>query len=1054
MAKNTLSSKAGSNLGFLNKVIGEAKRKKTREPESDYGETFRDYGLLGVAAKATYRAVTGQPIRKQKSKKGADFDNSDFFNRIRDIYNDELQLNVPTLIENALENPTGTFKRETYVLNQKLDRLNDTAIEIKNLLKNKDKAAGAGAGEEDDSTIWDDMFGGDDIDIDIDRRRRRRPRGRGRGRFGRGVRGLGRGIGRMFGRGGAAVAAGVAGGAAAGVVGKNAAQVAAEAMGKSTATQVAETGTKAVARESLEAGVKTTAKKNLGSIIAKVVGPKLASTAAKAIPGVGLVTGLGFGVYRYLQGDTTGAAAEIASGAASTIPLAGTAASLVGSVGLAARDVYKEMYGVFPEEDDASVRDERMTEIKDEVTNYVKGFSGTATETGGNPAATELRKQQAEEDSDQLKLEAQRTQDMAARMGILSGDVSAKLEGGVPTVINGKPVPDELYTDEQREKIKMAREMRASMNGNADLPAVGASPISGTVNGFPIPGGQPSAPISETAAEKSKDPVLVIPTALAAGTYYLTTDKPTRTMDVTTGISRAMSVGGVGGRASGSMSMASGTTATGKAGALPTATPAGITPSVTVPSATPAGGGGGGAIAPVPQAMTTGQQLSQMTQQSAPSRGGGAAPSAMGTGGGGVVTGDTISARTGPMTSVTRGPSRGAGQTAATAPSAPTAKEVSEGYAGLGSLSATYESGKKGSSAVGFDSTGGTSFGKYQIATRTGTMNKFLEYAKENNPEVYERLKAAGNPDSGKNGAFAQEWKNLVAEGKMGSMEHDFIKASHYDVAMGSVKDESLKKMINDNPALQDVMWSTSVQHGPGQKGGASGIFNKVYKPGMTSDELIREVYAERRTKFGSSTANVQASVQARFTDEERRALAMNANPPPNAAPTATASKAPSSDTPAPTATEAKGQMSDEQIKKIMDSPEQVKPGEETMAASEIKKGFESTTPPPDAPKAAAAPVPTPNPGRAIPSQARAPDPMQQMMGMVQTFMGGQGGMPNTTQPTPLPKGIGDFAFRKGEMPWGMSKTMSRDSQGVTTMFDPAGGAAGIFAGGGQEAFQ
>lgn len=204
------------------------------------------------------------------------------------------------------------------------------------------------------------------------------------------------------------------------------------------------------------------------------------------------------------------------------------------------------------------------------------------------------------------------------------------------------------------------------------------------------------------------------------------------------------------------------------------------------------------------------------------------------------------------------------------------------GYAGLGSLSAQYESGKRGSSAIGFDSTGGTSYGKYQIASRTGTMNNFLEYAKTQNPEVYERLKGAGASDTGStSGQFVNEWKKLVAEGKMGNLEHDFIKASHYDKAMEKIKDPELRKMIEQNPALQDVMWSTAVQHGPAdKKGGAAQIFNQAYKPGMSSEDLIKGVYSSRRTKFGSSSSKVQASVQARFDDEQKKALAMNKNPP------------------------------------------------------------------------------------------------------------------------------------------------------------------------------
>jgi hypothetical protein len=191
---------------------------------------------------------------------------------------------------------------------------------------------------------------------------------------------------------------------------------------------------------------------------------------------------------------------------------------------------------------------------------------------------------------------------------------------------------------------------------------------------------------------------------------------------------------------------------------------------------------------------------------------------------------------------------------------------------GLGSLAARYESGGKGSEAVGYDSTGGTSFGKYQIATKTGTMDQFMKFLQKDNPEAYERLMAAGPADSGKDGKFAQEWKSLAKDGKLGDSEHKFIKATHYDKAMTGLGDATLQEMISKSGALQEVMWSTSVQHGAG---GAKKIFESAFQKGMSEEELIKAVYASRAKKFGSSTTQVQASVQARFVDEQSRALAM-----------------------------------------------------------------------------------------------------------------------------------------------------------------------------------
>jgi len=196
------------------------------------------------------------------------------------------------------------------------------------------------------------------------------------------------------------------------------------------------------------------------------------------------------------------------------------------------------------------------------------------------------------------------------------------------------------------------------------------------------------------------------------------------------------------------------------------------------------------------------------------------------------------------------------------------------GSGDLGSLSAQYESANKGSEAVGYDSTGGTSYGKYQISSKT--MPAFMKYAQENNPALYEKLKAAGPVDGGTNGQMAQAWKGAAQDGTMGTTEHDFIKKTHFDPAFQGIQDAGLRDQISGSKALQDVLWSTSVQHGPGQTGGgAANIFNKVYKEGMSQEDLVKAVYAERATKFGRSDAATRDSVvNGRLPKEQAQALA------------------------------------------------------------------------------------------------------------------------------------------------------------------------------------
>lgn len=77
--------------------------------------------------------------------------------------------------------------------------------------------------------------------------------------------------------------------------------------------------------------------KQAGKLGAKAVGKSL----LKKIPILGALAGVGFAISRASKGDWLGAAGELASGVASTIPGLGTAASIAIDAGLAARDISK-----------------------------------------------------------------------------------------------------------------------------------------------------------------------------------------------------------------------------------------------------------------------------------------------------------------------------------------------------------------------------------------------------------------------------------------------------------------------------------------------------------------------------------------------------------------------------------------------------------------------------------------------------------------------------------------------------------------------------------------
>lgn len=175
---------------------------------------------------------------------------------------------------------------------------------------------------------------------------------------------------------------------------------------------------------------------------------------------------------------------------------------------------------------------------------------------------------------------------------------------------------------------------------------------------------------------------------------------------------------------------------------------------------------------------------------------------------------------------------------------------------GLGSLSAQFESGAQGSAAIGWDVGGGTSYGKYQIASRTGTFNEFLSWLNKQGKEgqdVAMELSMAGRPDTGSiNGQCPDTWRKLAKEGRIQKFEHDFIKEKLYDVCLRKLP-PAIKSMVDGSKLLQDVLWSTAVHHGPGGKNiqkGAWVIFVNSYSPGISLIEYIRNIYRIRTEMY------------------------------------------------------------------------------------------------------------------------------------------------------------------------------------------------------------
>ncbi len=172
----------------------------------------------------------------------------------------------------------------------------------------------------------------------------------------------------------------------------------------------------------------------------------------------------------------------------------------------------------------------------------------------------------------------------------------------------------------------------------------------------------------------------------------------------------------------------------------------------------------------------------------------------------------------------------------------------------IASLSEKYESsGDPGS--IGYDSTGGFSYGAYQLAHNNA--QKFV-----NQSEYAEDFK--GIPFNSE--AFKNKWKDVAKKDPKGfkNAQREFVEDTHSAPQFKKLADIGIPES-RISPTLKSVIFSTAVQHGPNN----NIITNAIKKYGLDDPaELINGIYKERWSegkRFANSTPAVKKAVYNRF---------------------------------------------------------------------------------------------------------------------------------------------------------------------------------------------
>lgn len=172
---------------------------------------------------------------------------------------------------------------------------------------------------------------------------------------------------------------------------------------------------------------------------------------------------------------------------------------------------------------------------------------------------------------------------------------------------------------------------------------------------------------------------------------------------------------------------------------------------------------------------------------------------------------------------------------------------------------AKYENGGLGYKAIGKDSYGGYSYGKWQISTKRSknglsTFDYFIQYIKNKNIIIYNKLQNAGGYNAAfcGNSKFINTWKDLADNKDFQQLYDNFILDTQIIPVYKRLdinNYDELTTWCSEDNVIQAALNSTIVQHGPG---GAYNIIKSIFSENTIDDKKIflTKLYEYRIKKY------------------------------------------------------------------------------------------------------------------------------------------------------------------------------------------------------------